>query len=288
MSRFSVVALLGALAALAVTAVALAAPARTVKMGSGTYTQTWEGTGSGTLAAQDAMDAAGCQPTIHDCDDTLIEVTEEGTLTVKTAESTAPQCKAGVCDTDLQLLTSDASGTPKDELQESAQATPTTVETVSAKVKPGFYIARIDYAICQACAIPAEATLKPSVPNSAAPGDAAPAVTAAKPKSKKTKSFKGTASDDKGVAKVEVGLIQLGKGGTCKDVAADGKLTTHIGECTEPGVWIPAKGTTKWSLKLKKPLKKGSYVLFARVTDSAGQTQGGYGKSNRKAFKVKK
>lgn len=277
-----------ALAALAVSSIAFAAPARTVKIGSGTYKQTWTGTGSGALATQDAMDAAGCQPGIHDCDDTLIEVTEAGSLTVKTAESPDPQCK-GACDTDLQLFASDASGEPKKELQESAQATPTTVESVSARVSPGFYVARIDYAICSACNVPAEAVLKPAAGGggTTTTGDAPPTVTASKPASKKTKSFKGTAADDKGVAKVEVGIIKT-KGKSCQDLSSSGKLVKHSGECTQPSVWIAAKGTTKWSLKLKKPLKKGKYVLFARATDSAGQTQGGYGSANRKAFTVKK
>jgi hypothetical protein len=284
MSRIFVIA---ALAALAITSIALAEPARTVKMGSGTYKQAWEGTGSGALATQDAMDAAGCQPSLHDCDDTLIEVTEAGSLSVKTGDSTSAQCKSSACDTDLQLFTSDQSGEVKKELQESAAATPTTNESVTARVTPGFYVARIDYAICTACTVPAEAVLKPSGTTGAPTGDAPPTVTASKPSSKKTKSFKGTAADDKGIAKVEVGIIRV-KGSSCKDLKSSGKLVKHTGECTEPGVWIKAKGTTKWALKLKKALKKGKYVLFARATDTAGQTQGGYGSANRRAFTVKK
>jgi hypothetical protein len=280
MSRIFAIA---ALVALAISSIALAEPARTVKLGGGTYKQNWESTGSGSLGTQDAMDAAGCQPNVHDCDDTLIEVTESGSLVVKTTDSKSPQCPKGTCDTDLQLFSSDASGEPKKELQESAQADVTSNETVSARVTPGFYIARVDYAICASCTIPAEAVLKPS----GISGDAAPTVTAAKPSSKKTKSFKGTAADDKGIAKVEVGILQL-KGSACKDLKSNGKLAKHSGECTEPGVWMKAKGTTKWSLKLKKPLKKGKYVLFARATDTAGQTQGGYGSANRRAFTVKK
>jgi hypothetical protein len=239
------------------------------------------------------MDAAGCQPTIHDCYDTLIEVTEPGTLAVKTTNSQDPACKGGTCDTDLQIFQSDSSGEPKKELQESAQADPTSNEAVSVKVAaPGFYLARIDYAICASCTVPAEATLKPTgtttPPGTGVPGDAVPAVTAKKPGAKKVKTFKGTASDDKGVAKVEAGILQLGKKGKCKDLAANGKLKKHKGQCTQPGIWIAAKGTTAWTLKLKKPLKKGKYLLFARATDTTGQTQGGFGPANRKAFTVKK
>jgi hypothetical protein len=282
MRKSVITALLGILALLAVAAVAMAEPDNKIKLGDGTYSAKWEGTGSGSLAVQNTMDAAGCQPTIHDCYETLIEVTEPGTLAVKTSDSQDPSCKAGACDTDLQIFSSDASGEPKKELQESAAANPTSNEAVSVKVSaPGFYLARIDYAICQQCTIPAEATLK-------AVGDAVPAVTAGKPGTKKVKTFKGTASDDKGVAKVEAGIIQLGKKGTCKDLKANGKLKKHKGQCTQPGIWLAAKGTTAWTLKLKKPLKKGKYVLFARATDTTGQTQGGYGPANMKKFTVKK
>ncbi len=280
------------LVALAVAAVSFAAPARTVKVGDGTYTVTWEGTGSGVLGAQDAGDAAGCQSGIHECDDTLIEVTEPGSLTVKTSNSTSPQCTGGsVCDTDLQIFSSNAQGEVRTELMESAAPTPTSDETVTVRVPaPGFYIARIDYMICTSCTVPAEATLKPAVapPGGAPVGDAPPSVAVGRPKSKRVRTFTGIASDDNGVAKVEVGIIRTAKKGKCRDLAANGRLKAHKGQCTQPGIWIQAKGTTKWSLKLKKPLKKGKYVVFARATDTAGQTQGGYGTTNRRAFSVKK
>lgn len=282
--------------ALAVTAaLAAASPAwaepdhNAGQLGGSVLTATWEGTGSGALATQDAMDAAGCQPGIHDCYDALIEVTEPGTLTVKTSGGLTP-----ADDTDLQLFSAGADGEVKDELQESAQATPTPNEQVSVRVKPGFYVARIDYAICAQCTIAAEASLKPSGTATPAPGpgttpdpsqDAPPSVKASKPGSKKVKKFKGTASAD--TAKVEIGILKM-KGKKCQDVTASGKTTAHSGECTQPNVWIAAKGTTKWTASLSKALKKGKYVLFARATDTAGQTQGGYGKDNRKAFRVKK
>ena len=283
-------------AALGVAGSAVGEPSHTTKpFGNGYYTEKWEGTGSGSLATQDAMDEAGCQPGVHDCYDTLIQVLEPGTLTVKTtgAGATTP-----ANDTDLQLFASNDKGEVKEELAESAQATPTSDEQVSVRVKVGYYIARIDYAICANCAVAAEATLKSSGPAPAAPGatppaagpgaDQPPAVTAKKPGSKKVKAFSGVASDDKGVAKVEVGILQLGKKGKCKELNKKGKLVAHKGQCTQPNGFVAAKGTTKWSLKLKKALPKGKYVLFAKATDAAGQTQGGYGPGNKKAFTVKK
>ena len=260
------------------------------KLGGSVLTATWEGTGSGVLGTQDAMDAAGCQPGIHDCHDTLIEVTQPGTLTVKTSGGNGASD-----DTDLQLFSATPEGETKDELQESAQPTPTPNEQVSVRVKEGFYIARIDFAICAQCTIQGEAALKPSGTATPAPGsgttpdpsqDAPPSVTVKKPGSKKVKTFKGTASSD--TSKVEIGILKMKGKTSCQDVTSSGKTASHTGECTQPGVWIAAKGTTKWTAKLKRTLKKGKYVVFARATDDAGQTQGGYGKPNRKAFKVKR
>jgi hypothetical protein len=54
-----------------------------------------------------------------------------------------------------------------------------------------------------------------------------------------------------------------------------------------PTSFIAAKGTTKWSYKLRKKLAKGSYTLFARATDSAGQAQAGFTPANKRAFKVR-
>ena len=283
-------------AAFGVAGIAVAEPAEKKTLGNGVFTEKWEGSGSGTLLFQDAMDEAGCQPGIHECHDTLLNVLQAGTVTVKTS-STDPSA----VDTDLQLFASNEKGEVKDittPLAESGEVGP--AEQVSAKVKAGFYVARIDFAACANCTVQGEAVLKTSGPApvvtppgttpAAGPGaDAPPVVTAKKPGSKKVKAFSGKASDDKGVAKVEVGILQLGKKkGKCKELNAKGKFVASKGKCTEPKKFVAAKGTTAWSLKIKKALSKGKYVLFAKATDTAGQTQGGYGPANKKAFTVKK
>jgi hypothetical protein len=290
--------MLAVTAALGVAGSALAEPAEKKTLGNGVYTEKWEGTGSGTVGLQDTADAIDCQPGVHECYDVLLNVTEGGTLTVKTS-STDPSA----ADTDLQLFASNDKGEVKDintPLAESAATDPTPNEQVSVKVKTGYYVARIDYTATGPMAkVQAEATLKTSGPAPATtppgttpvagPGaDAPPVVTAKKPGSKKVKAFSGAASDDKGVKKIEVGILQLGKKGKCKQLNKSGKFVAVKGKCTEPGTFIAAKGTTAWSLKLKKALPKGKYVLFARATDTAGQTQGGYGPGNKKAFTVKK
>jgi hypothetical protein len=40
--------------------------------------------------------------------------------------------------------------------------------------------------------------------------------------------------------------------------------------CGEPKSFLRAKGTARWSLKLRKKLKKGRYVVFVRATDDKG------------------
>ncbi len=203
---------------LVAAAVAFAEPARTGTVSAASPTFKWTGTGSGILATQDAMDAAGCTPGIHDCDDTLLKVETAGQLTVKTS-STDPAAS----DTDLQLFESDESGKEGKQLQEAAKPTPDPNEQVSAAVEPGYYIARIDYAIAANGSVDGEATLEPD-PTAGVGGEVTGAPAANRPPSaaikaprgKKIKSFSGTATDDGTVAKVAIGLLQLGSGGKCK------------------------------------------------------------------------
>ena len=104
-------------------------------------------------------------------------------------------------------------------------------------------------------------------------------------KAGKLRGFSGTAKDDKGVARVEIAVVQV-KGKSCKQMKSNGTLAT-LSKCSAPTSWLRAKGTTSWSYKLKRKLPKGSYQLFARAKDNAGQLQGGFGSASRKSFKVK-
>ena len=142
---------------------AQAAPARKVTLGKNVLTAAWDGTGSGILGTQDAMDRVGCQPGVHDCDDTLIKLDVPGLLTVHT---NSDDQKA--VDTDLQLFYSDADGTVGDQIAESAQATPTPDETVASDLDAGYYIARIDYAIAAQGVVHGEATFEPATEETAA------------------------------------------------------------------------------------------------------------------------
>ncbi len=286
MNRVRTTLLAATVALVALPAIAHAEPARKVTLNASTTTTKWEGTGSGAVALQDIADALGCTPGVHDCDDTLIHVEVGGTLTVKTS-STDPSA----VDSDLQLFASDETGKVGKELKESAAADPTPAEQVSAELDPGYYIARIDYTIAAQSVVQAEATLQPGVVVNADPlptgANAAPVTTANKPKGKKVTTLSGTAKDDGTVASVAVGLLQLGKKGKCKQLTASGKFADVKSKCTEPSVFLKAKGGAKWSYKLKKALPKGKYVLFARATDDKGLSEPGFGPANKKAFTVK-
>ncbi len=286
-----VTAVLATAGVLGAAGVALGEPARSTELGGGKpLTYTWQATGSGSLALSDAYNAVGCQPGIHDCDDTLILANESGSITVKTS-STDP----AAADSDLVIYNSDASGEPGTELQSSGGTT--AEETVTTRVVAGkYYLVRIDFAISANGVVDGEATLKPSLtgggptgpsgPTGPGGADQPPTVAIAKPKKGKVKSISGTAADDKGITKVEVGFLTR-KGKKCYQLTSTKGKRKKVKKCVQPTKFFAAKGTTAWSLKLRKPLKKGKWTAFARATDTAGQTQGGYGKTNRRTFKAK-
>ena len=260
-------------AALLMAAPAGAAPARNATLGPGALTYTWDSIGSGVLGLQDAMDALGCVPIVHDCDDTLIEVKLPGRLTITTSSS-----DPAAVDTDLQVFAADSSGNTTEELQESAAATPTPNESVAVEIEPGFYVARVDYAVAANGTVQGEAKLEPMIPAATA--------TVKKPKSKNVKKFSGNVEGE--AAKIEIGLLQIGKGGKCKELTSTAGRFSNAAGCDKPGTWVLAKGTKAWSLSLKKKLKKGKYVVFARATDGAGLEQTEFGATSRRAFTVKK
>jgi hypothetical protein len=278
------------LAALAaIVAVALAAPARTVTLSASTPTAEFDGSGVTTALVTDVA-----------TDDTLVKLSDAGTLTV-TASEFGP---TGEEDLDIEVFKSDEAGEPQGEAIVTGEET-ATEETVSIKnAAAGNYLVRV-YAF-----IGANATFKGKlklVPAATAPAPAAspgstptPAPTTTAPatdtlpeaaitklaksaNAKKFKSFSGTASDDKGVTKVEVAIV-LKKGKKCTQLK--GKKFVKLAKCGAPSAFKAAKGTTAWTFKAPK-LKKGSYTAFARAVDSAGQKQGGFGPKNKKAFKLK-
>lgn len=88
--------------------------------------------------------------------------------------------------------------------------------------------------------------------------------------------FHGTASDPDGsVAEVQVALVRL----------PAGKARTSA---VKPKRWRTAKGTTKWSLKLKHPLPPGRYIVFSRAIDNQGLAENKFSRraGNRRIFHI--
>ena len=254
---------------LAAPAVAQAAPARTTSLAPG-GAFTWDGpVGYGFDYLGNGTDNALPCGSTHQCDDTLIKTTAVGDLTVHIKGDTAePE------DMDLYVYASDESGTQGKLLKEGVTAAPDET-VVIGEADPGYYLVRADWALGAGWNYKGEATL--ATVEGAAPvqevapttaSNAAPTGKASAPKAKKT--FSGTAADDGSVKKVAVGILKK-QGSSCQQLKSKSAQFAKSG-CGAPTKFFTAKGTSKWSFKLSKALKKGKYVLFARITDDKGAT----------------
>jgi hypothetical protein len=168
---------------------ALAEPDRTVEFGFDKKALEWEAAGNGVLGLRGVYDGGdtgvdpGCPQGIAECDDTLIKVTTNGTLSFKTTGQTVEN---NGFDTDLALYTSDAEGTRGEEIAYSAAEGATPNEQLSVGVEPGYYLARIYFAIStEATPVQASAGLVPDglppVPQVDTPAPPAPPAPAAEP-----------------------------------------------------------------------------------------------------------
>jgi uncharacterized delta-60 repeat protein len=118
----------------------------------------------------------------------------------------------------------------------------------------------------------------------------------------KLKGFSGTASDPdgNGVQKVQIALVKRARGGVKAKASAGARLRcfalgakqsfkrTKAKKNQCPQVWLTAKGTSKWSFKLKGVLPPGKYVVFARAIDGKGLAETSFSRKlrNRYGFRV--
>jgi len=281
---------LGALSAgltLTIGAVALAAPDRTTDLGAGKTTYEWDG---GPLTGA---------PIDLQCDHTGVKLKEPGNLLIALSKFEGSPIGA---DFDIYFYKADAEGDPDgDPIGESFESDPEkeslsvknlkvgayNIEVCAYQTVNGTFHGKATFAGTGAGAGPSgpSGPTGPSGPSGpAGTTDLPPDATVKKP-AKKPKKFAGTATDDKGVSRVDVAL-QTKKGAKCKQLLKSGKFGKQA-KCDAPTSWLKAKGTTKWSYKLKKKLAKGSYTVFARATDNAGQVQAGFTPANKRSFKVK-
>lgn len=281
-----------ALSLAVLAAPAWAAPARTVTMSAASPSVKWETSGQGFATVAEVDDLLGCLPVLNECDDTLLKI-EGSTLSV--LFTTKGDGSPTLVDADIAIYESDASGAEGKFIKESAGGTPD--ENLTADLDPGNYLVRVSWAtgsggvtvegkIDGDVAAPAPGgTTPPAGGDTNKAPDSAISLKAKSAKKGKLKRFSGTASDDGSVAKVEFGLLQQASGG-CKQLTASGKFA-KAPKCTEPSVFLAAKGTSSWSYTLKKGLPKGKYVAFSRATDDKGTAQAGFGPKNRKKITVR-
>ena len=258
--------LVAAIAALALPALAAAEPNQSATLDASTSVFKWSsGPVVGVAPTSEIDQAYPCGSPGHFCDDTLLNLPLGGDLAVKIA----PTSEAAI-DLDLYLLESNAAGEPG-KLLRSSVAFQSEEQVAAPKLKAGYYLVRVNSSVSAGGTYDGEATLKnagaPAVTPPGAPdagANAAPTAAIKKlgktVKAKRLKGFSGTAADDKGVSKVEIAVV---RGSASPRFAA-------------------AKGTAKWTYKLRKKLRKGSYTLVVRVTDTDGATA-----LVKQAFKVK-
>lgn len=272
-----------AAAGLLVTAPAASAePSRTATL-TAAAPFAWEGTG-----------VTGTPVVAITDDDTLLDIAQDGRLTVtlSDADDTA-------IDLDVYIYRSNAAGEAVGEPIKTGEEGGSD-ERVSTDVVQGFYLARVTGWASLEGSYKGKATLVAAAPAPAPPAAAPPAPTAPasnpdllpeaklgklpKGKAKRALVFRGTATDDKGVSRVELAIVRR-SGGKCTQLTARGRFTA-LAKCAAPSSFLRARGTTRWSLKVRG-LPKGSYTVFARAIDSANQRQGGFGPGNKKAFRVR-
>jgi len=278
-----------AAALLALAPAAMAAPARTGTVAVGTEFAWDGGPFNGIAALQDISDVTGCTPGIAECDDTLLKIEATGALAVQIGEAST-----SAPDLDLYIHESDEAG--KDGTILKSSAGPTADEQTTLDVEPGYYLVRVRAAISFGGTYKGKATLEappvePPPPGGTPPppppppaANVAPKTTVTKPTGRRITTIRGTASDDGKVAKVRAGIVRI-KGKRCDGLTAKGTFK-RLKKCTAP-ILLTARGTTKWSLRLRKPLPKGSYRAYALATDDKGLSEGGYGKRNSVAFRVR-
>jgi len=113
----------------------------------------------------------------------------------------------------------------------------------------------------------------------------------------KLTGFSGTAADPDGgkIARVQIALVQAstakaGSAATCLELKnAKGQFKTvkaKQGNC--PLLWLKAKGTAKWSFKLKSVLPPGRYIVYSRAVDATGLAESAFSRAagNRFGFRL--
>jgi Tol biopolymer transport system component len=93
------------------------------------------------------------------------------------------------------------------------------------------------------------------------------------------RTIAGTASDDHAVTGVQVSIVRRARiegRSRCLALTARGRWRAYrpTGRSCAPRFLLHARGTAKWSLRLKRRMVAGGYTITTRATDDAGQREG--------------
>ena len=85
---------------------------------------------------------------------------------------------------------------------------------------------------------------------------------------RKLKTIRGTASDDRGVARVDVAIVRC-------------RFTRPKATQCRPQSFRRASGTVSWRLKLKRRPAKARYIVYSRATDNTGKRETSFSAADR-------
>jgi Tol biopolymer transport system component len=96
--------------------------------------------------------------------------------------------------------------------------------------------------------------------------------------SRSWRAIRGTATDDHAIARVQVSIVRrvsINGHARCRALTARRRwqLYRPTGRSCAPRFLLRARGTTTWSLRLKRGMPTGGYTITTRAIDDAGQRE---------------
>lgn len=266
---------------LALPAQASAAPDRTAVLSASATKVMWDGGPTTGFPEVGSLDD----------DDTLLDIKAAGKVTVTFTEFDDTNA-----DIDMEIYKADDKGEPVGEPIATSGELPFTDETATFDVPaPGKYLVRAVAYLTVEGFYKGTATIAGAVAPAAGPapapapgGQPAPAP-AAQPASERPPTARvtrfsrnrlfGTAFAEKGIRLVELGLVQI-RGRQCAELNRRGRFVRQP-RCGGPRTYLETKGTKRWAFSPRR-LRRGTYVVYVRVTDTSGRVGGA-----RRTIKVK-
>jgi hypothetical protein len=101
-----------------------------------------------------------------------------------------------------------------------------------------------------------------------------------------TSKYKKCKGGAKGKVKRVVVALKLQQGKRCRYLNKNGRMS-GLKSCKKAAPFYTAKGTTKWSFKVKGPLPPGKYVALVTAKDDLGNTERRSAHRNFRHFRLR-